>query len=399
MSIKKVIRLCPVCDASHAEVLHHQEFSLLESSGLPNNYDLVGCNKCGFVYADTKAKQSDYDRYYSELSKYEDDKTGTGGGGSDFDTKRIERTVKDIKSVVKSKESSILDIGCANGGMLALFKNVGYIKLTGLDPSKACVKNIRAKGIEAYLGGLFDIPKTLKNRKFDCIILSHVMEHVRDLPLAMKNILSLLAEDGILYIEVPNAENYCENFIVPYYYFDCEHINHFDLNSLKNLGVKQGLSFIKSIKKMMQVSDSAVYSAIGIFFQKREIKTKTINFSSRVKESIIDYLSLSEKNEDNKIINKLSESKEKIVVWGAGQFTQRLLQNTSLSRCNIMAFIDNDSVKQGQKINNVPIVGPSILKGFTCPILICSALHSQEILSEIRGKGFDNKVYLISKVK
>lgn len=398
MSTKKAIRPCPICNGNQVEILHNQEFTLLEGSNLPKNYDLVSCNKCGFVYADTKAKQSDYDKYYSELSKYEDDKTGTGGGGSNLDTKRMEKTTNDLIRVIKNREASILDIGCANGGILALLKEAGFSKLTGLDPSHICVEKIKEKKIESILGGLFNIPETLKKRKFDCIILSHVMEHVRDLSLAMENIVSLLAQNGIVYIEVPNAEEYCENFIVPYYYFDCEHINHFDLNSLKNLALNHSLSFKNSVKKMMQVSDSAVYPAIGVFLQKKGENSDKI-IPSNVKKSIMKYIRLSKKNDDKKIINDFFKSKEKVIVWGAGQFTQRLLKNTKLNKCNIVSFVDNDSVKQKQKINNIQIIDPSRLKDFSYSILICSALHSQEILKEIRSRRLNNKVYLLSEIK
>lgn len=395
---KRPSRPCSVCGEEEVEILYTQRFAVYQSCSLPSSYDLVECKGCGFVYADTRATQSDYDKYYREFSKYEDDKTGTGGNGSGLDIKRMNETAEDIARVVKDERSSILDIGCANGGVLVSLKYLGYMELTGLDPSPVCVEKVKERGVGAILGGLFDVPKSLRSRKFDCVILSHVIEHIRDLSLAMKNIVNLLAKDGILYIEVPNAEKYCENFIVPYYYFDCEHINHFDLNSLKYLGLKYGLSFRKSVNKMIQVSDSSVYPAVGVFFQK---KGKGSNYTamSRAGKSILGYLRLSEQNADNVIINNLFKSKEKIVVWGAGQFTRRLLGDTKLGRCNIVAFIDNDSVKQGQRIDGVPIIDPSYLKDFTYPILICSALHSQEIFNEIRTWGFKNKVYLMSNIK
>lgn len=393
--MKSKFRVCPICADENVDVVHHQKFSLMDNAKyLPSSYDLVSCDKCGFVYADTSAEQSDYDKYYCELSKYEDDKTGTGGGGSVFDSDRMKKTADDVSSMLADKKSSILDIGCANGGILALLKEKGYKNVVGLDPSQACVLKIEEKSIEGILGGLFDIPKSLKGRKFDCIILSHVMEHVRDLSLAMDNVIDLLNENGLLYIEVPNAEQYCKNYVVPYYYFDSEHINHFDLNALKNLGALHGLSFRKSVEKMMQVSATTAYPAIGMFYDRKKKKTGDLLFS-KVKEVARGYVSLSKDKEISSVIDRLFTSQEEIVVWGAGQFTQRLLGNTKLGACNIVAFIDNDSVKQKQKIKHIPINDPSFLKNYSCPVLICSALHGQEIADEITRAGLPNKFYVI----
>ena len=50
-----------------------------------------------------------------------------------------------------------------------------------------------------------------------------------------RSLKKLLNPNGIIYIEVPDANRYSNYYVVPFYYFDCEHINHFDINSLKNL--------------------------------------------------------------------------------------------------------------------------------------------------------------------
>ena len=55
-------------------------FVLPQGHPLPKEYDVVYCENCSFAYADTPARQVDYDRYYADFSKYEDNQTGTGGG-------------------------------------------------------------------------------------------------------------------------------------------------------------------------------------------------------------------------------------------------------------------------------------------------------------------------------
>jgi len=69
-----LLRACPIClNTSKGYVLHTQSFALPEGHLLSGarKYDVVSCSKCGFVYADTPVKQDAYDKYYTEMSKYE----------------------------------------------------------------------------------------------------------------------------------------------------------------------------------------------------------------------------------------------------------------------------------------------------------------------------------------
>ena len=47
-------RGCPLCLSPGAEMLHHQPFVLPDGHPLGRGYDVVTCQGCGFVYADTR---------------------------------------------------------------------------------------------------------------------------------------------------------------------------------------------------------------------------------------------------------------------------------------------------------------------------------------------------------
>lgn len=111
-------RPCPICKTEVVKLLHSQRFELPEGHPLSEGYGVVACSSCGFVYADTSVTQADYDRFYAEHSKYEDVKTGTGGVDNPFDWKRQQETVQQIADVLQNLNAEILDVGCANGGML-----------------------------------------------------------------------------------------------------------------------------------------------------------------------------------------------------------------------------------------------------------------------------------------
>lgn len=384
-TLKLLNRPCPICKNNHGNVLHTQHFSIPDKSILPSQYDVVECNVCGFCFADTTASQESYDTYYNNMSKYEDKNTGTGTGLSPLDKQRMETVVNLISNYIPTKNNSIVDIGCANGGMLNCFSEKGFSNLIGIDISQKCVDNVKSLGFDSIFGGIFTLDN-LKGKQFDCLIVSHVMEHICDLEGASKNLASLITYEGLIYIEVPDASRYEQHYFVPYYYFDCEHINHFNITALKNLFSKQSLECVYYEEKAILVSDDKDYPVLRAVFRKNKAKTTldALENDVTVKASINKYLELSKSHSAFKELDNLIKTNEKILVWGAGMYTLRLLQDSPLRKCNILFFIDKDSNKQGNKINEISISTPEILKNYSnTPIIIASAIHSKAIKDEI----------------
>lgn len=389
---KNLKRECPICCNETGEILYSQKFKLPPNYPLPSYYDIVSCDKCGFVYADTSATQDVYNNYYSQLSKYENKQISSGGGYNSWDSERLTETAFTISKFVTSKESSILDIGCANGGLLEKLKELGYSNLTGMDPSNTCVINVLNKGIDAFEGTIFNISTT---QKFDCIILSHVLEHVYDLKLAIKNIDNVLNDGGTLYIETPDASKYHEYYITPFHYFDFEHINHFSKDSFKDLfNEYENIHFGE---KEIRVSENNVYPSVyGIFIKNINRKiSNNIDFSSKIKENVLKYIQISSENDKWPELDDIIETKEAVAIWGVGAYTLRLIENTKLNKCNIAYFIDSDEKKHNMKINNIPIYGPSILIHHESVIIVSSALYSNEIINQIRDMGLKNNIIVM----
>ncbi|MFH1878168.1 MAG: class I SAM-dependent methyltransferase [Candidatus Omnitrophota bacterium] len=400
---KILLRTCPVCGNSSGETLHTQRFVIPQGHPLPSSYDVVACLKCGFVFADSQAGQKAYDHYYSQFSKYEDSSVATGSGIKQYDKERSDNTAKEISIYLKDKDAAIVDIGCANGNILDSLVGLGYKNAIGVDPSPACVKFIQNKLGEssALVGGLFSGP-ILENSSmkgvFDCVILSHVMEHIYDVQSALKNVSKLLKNGGILFVEVPDALRYNEYFIVPYYYFDCEHINHFDSVSINNLLMLNDFEETGLKQWEIRVTENQLYPVIDAIYTKvaRKAVGAGITKSDKARSSVIEYIERSAKNEGLSVIGALAKTMEPIIVWGAGSFTQRLLKDTDLAKCNIVAFVDKDSKKWGAKINGYDVKPPEYIKSAEGTILICAALFSKDIINEIISMGVKNK-YLVAK--
>src|SRR5213080_4569414 len=126
MEVYKPYRKCPVCNSEEAKVVHKIEFVLFDNHPMAGGYNLVQCETCLFIYADTHVTQQQLDIYYKELSKYEDKNIGTGGGYSKNDKDRLFETAQFIASQLQNKNARIIDLGCANGGLLKELKMLGF---------------------------------------------------------------------------------------------------------------------------------------------------------------------------------------------------------------------------------------------------------------------------------
>ena len=108
----------------------------------------------------------------------------------------------------KNKVKSLIDLGCGTGKLsIDLAKN-GF-KVSGLDISERLIKKARQNGKDAKLDIDFhigDIERLKINKRFDCVIISEVLEHIKDDVSVMKSVRKLLNEDGKLFISVPALE-------------------------------------------------------------------------------------------------------------------------------------------------------------------------------------------------
>ena len=395
--MRKANRSCPVCDHDLVIGLHTQRFELPAEHPLSDGYEVVSCIKCGFVYADTNITQESYDRFYAQFSKYEDAKTGTGGGEKPWDRKRLEYTAKQITGFLKNPQTKILDVGCANGGLLKALQEQGYNDLLGIDPSPLCVNNTRSLGIEAKSGSIF---QPLEISDMDCVILSHTLEHVQDVRGAINWIDAALKTDknSCLYIEVPDATRYSQFVFAPFQDFNTEHINHFSFTSLSNLLKLYGFIPIEQGTKTIASSPDLLYPAIFTFARRSDTsQINSLEFDVSLRQKIEEYIRISrDKMENiNNYLSKALSSINHILVWGTGQLTFKLLVETSLAKAEIIAFVDSNPVNQGKSLRNIPIISPDAIRGHPEPIIIASILHQESIADQIHQMQIPNQIIFL----
>jgi 2-polyprenyl-3-methyl-5-hydroxy-6-metoxy-1,4-benzoquinol methylase len=96
----------------------------------------------------------------------------------------------------------ILDFGCGVGDFAdAAARHGAEVDAVEADPVARALAERR--GVRVY-GGLADIPRANRSRRYDLIALLDVLEHVRDPLAVLTELRALVRPGGALYLSVPN---------------------------------------------------------------------------------------------------------------------------------------------------------------------------------------------------
>lgn len=100
------------------------------------------------------------------------------------------------------KKSKILEIGCSGGPLLISLKKQGFSNVYGVDISEEAIKLCQRRGIENAF--VMDGNKlNFKDKEFDIIIASDVLEHLPDEKKALSEWSRVLKSKGKMIIFVP----------------------------------------------------------------------------------------------------------------------------------------------------------------------------------------------------
>jgi len=231
----------------------------------------------------------------------------------------------------------------------------------------------------------------------DCVVLSHVLEHVQDVRGALAAMRAALRRGGLIYVEVPDATRYVEFPTAPFQDFNTEHINHFSRASLRNALEAVGFSVRATAPKIIEASAGVPYPACYAIARRTD-EPRRPSRDAALRPAIESYIGMSgaamARVRDE--VARLVAAHERVVVWGVGQTTYKLLSQTALADAHIAAFVDTSSTYHGRTLRGVPIVAPAELRALPPhPILVGSLVNRASILESIGRLGLRNQVLTI----
>lgn len=394
-------RPCPVCSATNVAVLKSCRFILADDHPLRDGYDVVVCQACGMAFGDPIPAQSIFDAYYERLSKYTDPASATGGGALEWDDQRVAACAKFLASRSPDRSIHIVDIGCAGGGILRHLTALGFERLTGIDPAPSCVRAVaQIAGVNAQLGSLFDMPSDVD--KADLVVLSHVLEHIRDVPGALGVVSNILTPGGMVYIETPDATRYVDYLVAPFLDFNTEHINHFSEAALAACVALAGLAVVESGVKTVASSPSTQYPCAWVLARRQNaVASVAACNNSELRDTLTAYVARSQAMLDDLAHrwDDLGINNQEVIVWGTGQTTAILMANTSIGRARVRYFTDSNERFVGQRIQGAEVVPPSEIANVPeLPIVVGSLLHQSAIVESIRARGLTNSIITLGPV-
>jgi len=221
-------------------------------------YDDVILNEYGFYTLKNLPTDEEREAYYKD-QYYQTDSAGytvhyTLQEMNMFNAKLEQKLLLVDEHLCEGRRNyAFLDIGCGEGFAVAFFKQKGFSVL-GLDYSSAGLKNHNPDVVEdVMIGDVYDSIDDLINRgrQFDVINMDNLLEHVTD-PLALlEQTYSLMQENGIAIIKVPNdfsvlQQYFIENGIMdkPHWIAPLDHISYFNKDGLINLCKVAGLECV-----------------------------------------------------------------------------------------------------------------------------------------------------------
>ena len=205
------------------ELYYNQELDMLITSPQPSSENLGRYYESNDYISHTDSKRSIFEKAYHFVK------------GIALNNKL------NLINNCSATKGNLLDIGAGTGDFLLTAKQNGWNTI-GVKPSE------KAKGIAIGKGIKFsNSTNELESNSFDVITMWHVLEHVPNLDLQIKELKRLIKPNGTIIIAVPNFKSYDAKYYGKFWAaFDVPiHFWHFSKTAIKLLFEKENVKLEK----------------------------------------------------------------------------------------------------------------------------------------------------------
>lgn len=370
--------------------------TLAEKDRYGLNVNTVICKSCGLMMINPRMNQESYNLFYD--NEYRKLYNGDDKPTNKFFIDQFERgrkIVDFIKHSMKSdyfKINNVLEIGCGAGGILQKFANEGF-NVTGIDLGSEYVDFGMKKGLNLLCCSSKELLINEK-KKYDLIILSHVLEHFLDLKYELSIMKQLLTPNGVIYIEVPGVKNLQNSYECDFLkYLQNAHTYNFSLNTLIQIMKLNDFQFIKGdeqIRSLFRINNIDTDKNILNYYDENmsyllDLEDNRDYYIENYKRINNNYISFNNRKAFERTKKKIYEFDDgEVIIYGTGAHTKLLCEY--IGEClQIKGIVDNDLERIGRIMYGYRVLNLENEKKNVKLIVISSLSYQEQIYERIKS--------------
>lgn len=282
-----------------------------------------------------------------------------------------------------SSAKTLLDIGANRGSFIKAFLDENpTVEVLAVEPDERVVSEYEdLKQVRLVQERIENVD--LPAGKFDVIYSSHTLEHVRSGQDCLKQSYEALADDGIMFLEVPNTdildfENQVEEFFMD------KHLYHYSAKTLIELLNVTGFEVLHG----PDPEDATYLTVIARKSTPRKPDLTSLQAEVAVARKQLQHYedvfkaNLEKLRNGSRWIEELSQ-KKRIAIWGGGRIFSNLLEYGELDPTCLVGVIDKNLSNYIQSVRGCKLLKPEAIQDMQPDVLvIASRLFFDEIKAE-----------------
>ena len=193
----ELVKTCPICKEWTYSELDHPDTLVFPINYMGVHLYFVECKECTGIFLANRMTDEQTENYYQGLYRKI---TTPNDAMKDLDVLNEKQRATHQFAFMKNKihlGSKVLDIGCSRGILLQILRHEFDLEVTGVEVGDK--EALDAAEIEN-----FATLEELGDRKFDLIIMSHILEHQNHPDFFLNDVMKYGHEGTFYFIDVPN---------------------------------------------------------------------------------------------------------------------------------------------------------------------------------------------------
>lgn len=232
---------CPICNSDKKSLF----LSCIDYTVSKQGFEMQECSNCGFVFTSPRPQNADLGKFYESDEYISHSNTKKGVVSRLYQSVR-NKTLRQKLELISSRQAkgSLLDIGCGTGEFLNVMKTAGW-NVRGIEPgdkAREAAKQNYQLDVQPEEALANVTPGSM-----DVITMWHVLEHVPDLHGRLNELASILKQDGLLIVAVPNRNSHDAAHYGKYWaaYDVPRHLWHFRPKDIRALFSQRGFEVME----------------------------------------------------------------------------------------------------------------------------------------------------------